>query len=116
MRRIRAVLLDIDGVLTVSWRPVPGAAEALARLRADGYATALVTNTTSGDRAWTAATLAEAGFGIAPAEIFTAPAITAAYLAKNHPGARCVLRHRAGIPRRRRSATRRARPITSSTP
>jgi len=91
MRRIRAVLLDIDGVLTVSWRPVPGATEALARLRADGYAVALVTNTTSRDRAWMAATLAQAGFGVAPAEIFTAPAITAAYLAKNHPGARCAL-------------------------
>lgn len=91
MRRIRAVLLDIDGVLTVSWRPVPGAIEALARLRADGYAVALVTNTTSRDRAWMAATLAEAGFGVTAAEIFTAPAITAAYLVSNHPGARCLL-------------------------
>jgi HAD superfamily hydrolase (TIGR01458 family) len=91
MRRIRAVLLDIDGVLTVSWRPVPGAVEALARLRAGGYAIALVTNTTSRDRAWMAATLAEAGFGVEAAEIFTAPAITAAYLARNHPGARCAL-------------------------
>ncbi len=91
MRRIRAVLLDIDGVLTVSWRPVPGAPEALARLRADGYAIALVTNTTSRTRAWMAATLSEAGFGVDVAEIFTAPAITAAYLAQNHPGARCVL-------------------------
>ena len=34
MRGIRAVLLDIDGVLTVSWRPLPGAVEAVTRLRA----------------------------------------------------------------------------------
>jgi HAD superfamily hydrolase (TIGR01458 family) len=91
MRGIRAVLLDIDGVLTVSWRPVPGAAEAVARLQADGYAVALVTNTTSRTRAWMAATLAEAGFAVGPQDIFTAPAITAAYLARHHPGARCAL-------------------------
>ena len=91
MRRIRAVLLDIDGVLTVSWRPVPGAVEAVARLRAAGFAVALVTNTTSQTRAWIAATLADAGFGVGPGDIFTAPAITAAYLARNCPGARCAL-------------------------
>jgi len=91
MEGIRAVLLDIDGVLTVSWRPVPGAAEAVRRLRDAGFALALVTNTTSRTRAWMAATLSEAGFGVTAGDIFTAPAITAAYLAKNYPGARCLL-------------------------
>ena len=61
MRRIGAVLLDIDGVLTVSWRPVPGAVERGAWLREAGYAVALVTNTTSRTRAWIAGTLAGAG-------------------------------------------------------
>lgn len=46
MRRIRAVLIDIDGVLTVSWQPLPGTVAALQRLRGDGYPVALVTNTT----------------------------------------------------------------------
>jgi HAD superfamily hydrolase (TIGR01458 family) len=91
MRHIRAVLLDIDGVLTVSWQPVPGAVEAVARLRAAGLAIALVTNTTSRTRAWMAATLAGAGFAIGAEDIFTAPTITAAYLARNHPGAHCAL-------------------------
>jgi HAD superfamily hydrolase (TIGR01458 family) len=91
MEGIRAVLLDIDGVLTVSWRPVPGAVEAVRRLRDAGFALALVTNTTSRTRAWMAATLSDAGFGVTAGDIFTAPAITAAYLAKNYPGARCVL-------------------------
>jgi HAD superfamily hydrolase (TIGR01458 family) len=91
MEGIRAVLLDIDGVLTVSWRPVPGAVEAVRRLRDAGFALALVTNTTSRTRAWMAATLSEAGFGVTADDIFTAPAITAAYLARNYPGARCVL-------------------------
>jgi HAD superfamily hydrolase (TIGR01458 family) len=91
MRRIEAVLLDIDGVLTVSWRPVPGAVEAVNRLRDAGFALALVTNTTSQTRAWMAGTLSDAGFRVGPGDIFTAPAITAAYLARNYPGARCVL-------------------------
>jgi HAD superfamily hydrolase (TIGR01458 family) len=91
MEGIRAVLLDIDGVLTVSWRPVPGAVEAVRRLRDAGLALALVTNTTSRTRAWMAATLSDAGFGVTADDIFTAPAITAAYLARNYPGARCVL-------------------------
>jgi HAD superfamily hydrolase (TIGR01458 family) len=91
MQRISAVLLDIDGVLTVSWRPLPGAVEAVNRLRDAGLALALVTNTTSQTRAWMAATLSAAGFRVSPGDIFTAPAITAAYLARNYPGARCVL-------------------------
>jgi HAD superfamily hydrolase (TIGR01458 family) len=91
MEGIRAVLLDIDGVLTVSWRPVPGAVEAVRRLRDAGFALALVTNTTSRTRAWMAATLSDAGFAVTADDIFTAPAITAAYLARNYPGARCVL-------------------------
>jgi HAD superfamily hydrolase (TIGR01458 family) len=91
MHGIRAVLLDIDGVLTVSWQPVPGAVEAVTRLREAGFAVALVTNTTSRTRAWMASTLSAAGFGVGIDDIFTAPAITAAYLSRHHPGARCLL-------------------------
>jgi len=91
MRQISTVLLDIDGVLTVSWRPVPGAVEAVQRLRSAGLAVALVTNTTSQSRAWMAAALSDAGFGVGTEDIFTAAAVTAAYLAENYPGARCAL-------------------------
>jgi hypothetical protein len=54
--RISGVLIDIDGVLTVSWRPLPGAVAALRQLRAAGLRLALVTNTTSRPRASIAAT------------------------------------------------------------
>ena len=33
---IDGVLLDIDGVLAVSWEALPGAVEAMAQLRDDG--------------------------------------------------------------------------------
>ena len=91
MRRIRAVLIDIDGVLTVSWKPLPGAVAALHRLRAAAVPLALVTNTTSRTRASIASTLAGAGFPVTDADILTAPVIAAAYLHDRYPGARCLL-------------------------
>ena len=91
MRRIRAVLIDIDGVLTVSWKPLPGAVRALRQLRADGYPVGLITNTTSRTRASIAGTLAAAGFRVVTDDIITAPVIAAAYLREHYPGARCLL-------------------------
>jgi HAD superfamily hydrolase (TIGR01458 family) len=89
--RISGVLIDIDGVLTVSWRPLPGAVAALRQLRAAGLRLALVTNTTSRPRASIAAALAGAGFPVTAGDILTAPAIAAAYLNGHYPGARCLL-------------------------
>ncbi|WP_190015428.1 TIGR01458 family HAD-type hydrolase [Streptomyces lucensis] len=91
MESVRGVLIDIDGVLTVSWKPLPGAVEALARIRAAGYGVALVTNTTSRSRASIAQTLSRAGFEVDAGDVLTAPAATAAHLAEHHPGARCAL-------------------------
>ncbi|MEU6656481.1 HAD-IIA family hydrolase [Streptomyces sp. NPDC046900] len=91
MDAVRAVLIDIDGVLTVSWRPLPGAVEALRHIRDSGLAVALLTNTTSRTRASIAGTLSDAGFPVTADDILTAPAATAAYLAEYCPGARCSL-------------------------
>ncbi|MEV7103091.1 HAD-IIA family hydrolase [Streptomyces atroolivaceus] len=91
MERTGAALIDIDGVLTVSWEPLPGAVEAMERLRAEGIPLALVTNTTSRTRVRIAERLAGAGFPVGPDDILTAPAVTAAHLRAHHPGARCLL-------------------------
>ena len=91
MGEVRAVLTDIDGVLTVSWRPLPGAVEALTAMRERGLPVALLTNTTSRTRATIAASLRDAGFPVAVDDILTAPAITAGYLSEHYPGARCLL-------------------------
>src|SRR5215831_8397834 len=85
MRRIGAVLIDIDGVLTVSWKPLDGTVAALAWLRAAAIPLALVTNTTSRTRAAIAEVLAAAGFPV------TAPVTAAAYRREHYPGARCLL-------------------------
>lgn len=91
MPDITTVLIDIDGVLTVSWRPLPGAVEAVTWLRRAGLVVKLLTNTTSRTRAAIAAALAEAGFPVTAPDILTAPVVTAAYLAERYPDARCLL-------------------------
>jgi HAD superfamily hydrolase (TIGR01458 family) len=91
MGRLRAALIDIDGVLTVSWRPLRGAAEALARLRNMGLALALLTNTTSRTRAAVTTMLLDAGLPITADDVVTAPALTASYIAEHYADARCLL-------------------------
>ena len=91
MRSIDGVLLDIDGVLAVSWDPIPGAPEALELLRGGNVAFKLITNTTTHTRADLAATLARAGFDVGPEDIVTAVAGTASYLRTHHAGARVYL-------------------------
>jgi HAD superfamily hydrolase (TIGR01450 family) len=91
MAEKRAVLVDIDGVLTISWKPLPGAVEALREIRGAGLGVALVTNTTSRTRASIAGVLTGAGFPVTADDILTAPTVTAAYLARHCPGARCAL-------------------------
>ncbi len=81
------VLLDIDGVLAVSWEALPGAVDALARLRDEEIPFRLITNTTTKSRADLAGTLRGAGFDVADEEIVTAVVATAEHLRKAHPGA-----------------------------
>ena len=89
--RPRGLLLDVDGVLVVSWEALPGAIDTLAWLRREEIPFLLATNTTIASRATLASMLGDAGLAVEPNEIVTAPVITAAYLASHHPGARCFL-------------------------
>lgn len=82
------MLLDIDGVLAVSWEPLPGAVGALGRLRQDGIPFRLITNTTTKTRHDLGETLRQGGFDVTDDEIVTAVVATAAYLRGSHPGAK----------------------------
>jgi HAD superfamily hydrolase (TIGR01458 family) len=83
---IDGLLLDIDGVLAVSWEPLPGAVKTIRRFREEGPPFRLVTNTTTKTRADLGATLRDAGFDFADEEIITAVVATAGYLRAAHPG------------------------------
>ena len=88
MVAIDGLLLDIDGVLAVSWEALPGAVDAMRRLRDGGIPFRLITNTTTKTRADLAGTLRQAGFEVAGEEIVTAVVATAAYLESTHAGAK----------------------------
>ena len=88
MSRVEGLLLDMDGVFTVSWEPLPGAVEAVGRLRHAGLPLRVITNTTSRTGAEMAATLRELGFEIDDGEVLSAAMSARAYLIEAHPGAR----------------------------
>lgn len=88
---VRGLLIDIDGVLVVSWRPIAGAVDAVAQLRETGMPVRFATNTTGRTRVEIADTLTAVGIPVEPEEILSAPAATAAHLRAVHPGARCLV-------------------------
>jgi HAD superfamily hydrolase (TIGR01458 family) len=88
---IDGVLLDIDGVLVVSWEPMPGAAQTVRWLRAQGIPFRLITNTTTHSRRELARTLRDAGIDVGGGDVATAVVMTGSYLRSHHPGARVFL-------------------------
>ncbi len=86
-----AVLLDIDGVLTVSWRALDGAVETLRWLEDRQFDVRLLTNTSSVTRAEIADRLATAGMPVDPAHIVTSVSAAARYLTEAYPGVGCLV-------------------------
>jgi HAD superfamily hydrolase (TIGR01458 family) len=72
---VRALLLDLDGVLYVEDDAIPGARDAVDRLRVGGVALRFVTNTTSRSRADTLQKLERLGFAVDAAELVTPAAL-----------------------------------------
>ena len=79
MTELRALLLDLDGVLYVEDEPLPGAREAVAELREQGLALRFVTNTTSRPRRQILERLQRLGFEVEPAELSTPAALAVAH-------------------------------------
>lgn len=67
-----AFLLDLDGTLYANGAAIPGAPEAIERLRRDRVPFRLVTNTTSRSRAMLVDRLRSYGFAVEAEELFTA--------------------------------------------
>lgn len=71
-------VFDLDGVVWLAGRPIPGSPEAVARLRAAGHGVAFVTNNSGPTVAEHVATLAKAGVEAAGGEIVTSAQAAAA--------------------------------------
>jgi HAD superfamily hydrolase (TIGR01458 family) len=76
-----AILLDVDGVLHVSGRALPGAAAAVAQLRKAGHRIRFVTNSTTQTRAGLVGQLRALGVELEEDELQTTPAAAARALA-----------------------------------
>lgn len=84
-------LLDLDGVVYVGRRPVPAAADSLAKARAAGQRLAFVTNNASRTPSAVAALLTEVGVPAEPADVVTSAQAAARLLAERLPAGSEVL-------------------------
>ncbi len=86
-----AVILDMEGVLHVDWRVLPGSAEAVSDLRASGIELAVLTNTTGRTRDDISLRLEGMGIEMAPERVITAASATAAWVRRTFPAATVYL-------------------------
>jgi HAD superfamily hydrolase (TIGR01458 family) len=77
---VRALLIDIDGVLTLKGEPISGAGEALASLDRRGIPYVLATNVSLVGRATLSRDLARAGLSVPPERIVNAASAAAGYV------------------------------------
>jgi HAD superfamily hydrolase (TIGR01458 family) len=76
-----AILLDVEGVFHVSRKPIPGGADAVKRLRADGHRLRFLTNSTTRSRDDLAQDLRGLGVELEDDELETTPRAAARTLA-----------------------------------
>ncbi len=76
-----AILLDVDGVLRVSGEPIPGAVDAVRRLRDEGHRLRFVTNSTTMSRRELGELLRSMGFALDDDELQTTGGVASRVLA-----------------------------------
>ena len=87
MRGVRALLLDLDGVIVVAGTAVPGSVEAIAELERRGIPYRIVTNTSLVSRATLSRYAARLGNDIPPERFQSALSASAAFAARTFPDA-----------------------------
>ena len=91
IRRYRAVVSDLDGTVYRGGRPLPGAVEALACVRAAGIRVLFVSNNPTRTAAAYAERLHGIGVAAQPADVLTSGGVVAGWLLTEAPGARVLL-------------------------
>jgi HAD superfamily hydrolase (TIGR01458 family) len=87
----KAVLLDIDGVLTTSWQPLPGAVETIAWLKEQQIEFRLLTNSSSKTRHEIAELLNQHGMQVDEPQILTAVTSACRYMKERGWQPNCLL-------------------------
>lgn len=86
LRGVRALLLDLDGVIVLKGEAVPGSVEALDALERRGVPFRIVTNTSLISRATLSRWAARLGNTIPPERFQSALSASAAFAARHYPG------------------------------
>jgi inorganic pyrophosphatase len=95
--RFKGAIFDVDGVLEYHGKALPGAAEAVARLRDIGVVVRFLTNSTLKSRASCAARLERNGIEASVAEVITASFAAASYVRSLNPRSCWVMLEREGL-------------------
>lgn len=85
---LKAIILDIDGVVLLGKTQIPGADKAIGKLRAQGYRIFFLSNNSSRSRLTLVQKLNEAGVQASVGESYPASYGTAEYIAEKYPEAR----------------------------
>jgi HAD superfamily hydrolase (TIGR01458 family) len=88
---MRALLLDLNGVLFEDNTPIPGAVEAVKAARAEGLILRFVTNTATRHHLTIMAELGRMGFLVDEGELFTAPLAARQFLLRRGWRAHCLI-------------------------
>lgn len=89
--RFRGIICDLDGTVYLSGRPIPGAAAALAAIRAAGVRVLFVSNNPHRDAAAYADRLTGIDIPTTAADVLTSGGILADWLRAELPGARALV-------------------------
>jgi ribonucleotide monophosphatase NagD (HAD superfamily) len=81
---VRGVLIDLDGVVYVGNRALPGSLEAIRRIRESGIPFKFITNTTRRPRRRIVSDLARLGLSIVAEDLFTPAALARDFLARQN--------------------------------
>jgi 4-nitrophenyl phosphatase len=102
--QVRGIVVDLDGTVYLGSEPIPGAADAVARLRDRGLDVLFVTNNPTRTPDEYVEKLADHGIRAECEEILSAGVATAEYLADRHPGDAVFLVGSEGLRRQLREA------------
>lgn len=91
LNHIKGYLFDIDGVLLLGKKPIPGSKELLATLRAQGKHVFFVSNTSSRSREQCIEQFKNAGITVANEELLLASEETSRYIARQKPNGRAYV-------------------------
>lgn len=91
LRNVKAIFLDLSGVLYEGHRLIEGAVETVQWLREQGYVLRFVTNTATKSHHMILQELLDMGFSLEESELFTAPQAAKNYIVSHQLKPYCIL-------------------------